>query len=136
LPAYPILRLQLRLACHGLLFGLAPICRRSFTSLPTGIRRTTIHLLARLAVSAMWVSSAAAFDATHTSRLTVASMGGRHSLQPGRHETGLTFGQSVSAAVEAPSFRTTGCAYRAKSQPASQREVEVQLGDAEEIGEQ
>jgi hypothetical protein len=84
----------------------------------------------------MCMSSAAAFDATHISRMTIASMGGRDSLQLGRHETRLTSGQSASAAVEAPSFHTTGCAFQAKSQPASQREVEVQSGEAEEIGKQ
>jgi hypothetical protein len=82
------------------------------------------------------MSSAAAFDATHISRMTVASMGGGHSFQLGRHETRLTSSQSVSVGVEAPSFDRTGRAFRAKSQPASQREVEVHSGEAEEIGKQ
>jgi hypothetical protein len=113
----------LRLARQRPLFDLAPIRRRSVASLWTAVRRTTIHLLVRLAVTASCMSSAAAFDSTHLSRMTVTSMSG-------------CSGQSVSAAVEAPSFRTTGRAFRARSQPASQREVGVQSGEPEEIGKQ
>jgi hypothetical protein len=66
--------------------------------------------------------------------MTVASMGGCHSLQ--RHETNLTSGQSVSAAAEAPSFHTTGRAFRARSQPVSQTRGRGSIDESEEIGKQ
>jgi hypothetical protein len=82
------------------------------------------------------MSSAAAFDAAHISRMTVASIGGRHSLELGRRDTGPNSGQSVSAGMDAPSFHGTGRDSRANSQPALQRKVEVQSGEPEEIGKQ
>ena len=134
--AYSIMRLPSRSACQNLLFDLAPICGRSVALSQIAIRRTTIHLLARLAVAAMCTSSAAAFDAAHISRLTVATVGGRHSLEFIPHQARPDSGQSVPAAIEARSFVTTGRGVLAKSQSASERKVEVQLGEPEEIGKQ
>ena len=69
---YPISRLQSRSARQRLLLGLASIRGRSVVSSRIVLRRTAIHLLARLAVAATCTSSAAAFDAAHISRMTGA----------------------------------------------------------------
>ena len=46
------------------------------------MRRTAIHLLVRLTIAATCTSSAAAFDATHMSRMTAATVAGTHSPDP------------------------------------------------------
>jgi hypothetical protein len=105
-------------------FEFAPIRGRSGASSWIAIRRTIIRLLARLAIAATCTGSAAAFDAEHISRMTLR-----------RHEARPNCIQSSLAAIEAPVF-TTGHGFAARSRPASQREVEVQPGEAEEIGKQ
>ena len=51
------------------------------------MRRTAIHLLARLAVAATSMSSAAAFDATHIFHMTDVIVSRSHSLEHRRHES-------------------------------------------------
>jgi hypothetical protein len=120
---------------RSFLFGLALIRGRSGASSGITIRRTTIHLLARLAIVATWTSSAAAFDAVHISRMTGVIVSRSHLLELRRHEAMPNSSQSLSA-VEAAPFLTTGRGFLAKSQPALQREVEVQPGGPEEMGKQ
>jgi hypothetical protein len=50
------------------------------------MRRTAIHLLARLAVAATSMSSAAAFDATHIFHMTGVIVSRSHPLEHRRHE--------------------------------------------------
>jgi hypothetical protein len=100
------------------------------------MRRTAIHLLARLAVAAASMSSAAAFDATHIFRMTGVIVSRSHPLEHRRHEGWPNHGPSLSAAAEARSSLTAGRGFLAQSQPASQVEVEVQPGEPEEIGKQ
>jgi len=83
LPTYPLSR-QPSLTVHrrSVLFDRAPTSRRVIASVGTAIRRAVVHLLARLAIAATCTNSAAAFDAMHISRVTVATVGGTHSLEP------------------------------------------------------
>jgi hypothetical protein len=120
---------------RSFVFGLAAIRGRSGASSGITIRRTTIHLLARLAIAATWTSSAAAFDAVHISRMTGVVVSRSHLLELRRHEARPNCSLSLSV-VQAPPFLTTGRRFLAKSQPALQREVEVQPGESEEMGKQ
>jgi hypothetical protein len=110
LPTYPVSRLP-SLSAHrrSFLFDRPPVSGRFVASSGIAIHRTAIHLLARLTIAATCTSSAAEFDAMHTSRMTVATAGGSHSLEPGRGSP-------------------------ARPESASQREVEVQSGEPEEMG--
>ena len=62
------------------------------------MRRTAIHLLARLAVAATCTSSAAAFDATNISRMTGVIVSRSHSLEP-RRSIGGASGYAVAVAA-------------------------------------
>jgi hypothetical protein len=72
------------------------------------VRRTTVHLLARLVVTATCTSSAAALDATHISRMTVVIASRIHSLEFPPRKARPNQGRSSSAAVEASSFLMGG----------------------------
>jgi len=135
MPTHPLSRLPPRSASQRLVFDYAPICGRSVAWSRIAVRRTAIHLLARLAIAASCTSSAAAFDAVHVSRMAGVIVN-RSRLLELRYEARPNCSQSISAAVEAPPFPTTGRGSLAKSQPASQRDVEVQLGEPEEMGKQ
>jgi hypothetical protein len=121
---------------RSFLFNLALIRGRSGASSGIAIRQTTIHLLARLAIAATCTSSAAAFDAMHISRVPGVIVSRSHLFELWRHEARPNCSQSLSAAVEAPPFLTTGRDFLANSQPASQREVDVRPAEPEEMGKQ
>jgi hypothetical protein len=127
-------------ACQRFLFDLASIRVRSVTSSQIAIRRTTIHLLVRLAVAlavaATCTSAAAAFDTTHISGVTGLIVSRSHSLEHRRHESRPNHSQSLSVAVDAPSSLMAGRGSLAKSQSALQPEVGVQQGELEELGKQ
>ena len=131
---YSIPRLSSRSVRQRLRFGLTPIRGRPVAPSWFAVRRTAIHVIARLAVAAASSSSAAAFDATHISRITgvIASRG--YSLEHRRHEGRPNLGRPLSAVARAPTSVMADPGSFAKSQSASQPEIEVQRGESEELG--
>ena len=125
--AYPISRLPSRSARQRFLFDFASIRGRSVASSRITVRRTAVHLLVRLAIAATCTSSAAAFDAAHISRMTVATVDGRHSLELRRHEARPNPSQSVPAVMEAPSFlsKTPCVGSAANSRPSRFRPADA-----------
>jgi hypothetical protein len=105
LSTYPISHLPSRSVCQRLLFGLAPIRGPSVASSRIAVRRTAIHLLARLAVAVTCTSSTAAFDTTHIPRMTGEIVSRRHSLESTRSIVGAP---GYAAAVSAAAGRTFG----------------------------
>jgi hypothetical protein len=84
MPTYPVSRQpSLAVFRRSLLFDRAPTRGRFVASTGTAMRRAVIHVLARLTIAATCTSSAAAFDAMHFSRMTVATVAGAHSLGRG-----------------------------------------------------
>jgi hypothetical protein len=130
------LRLPSRSARQRLLFGFAPIRGRSVASPRIAVRRTAVHLLARLAVATTCTSSAAAFDAIHISRMTCAIVSRSQLPELRLREAGPNHRPSFSAAADTPSSFTAGRGFLAYLQSASQVEVEIQSGEPEEIGKQ